>query len=86
MAPPGAALGTAAEGFATCDSDYRVAFPRSRVPGDWHLRLPGRGPDSRVAAVNRLSWMETLFPYWEGPVRVSGSRVGVEYLEMTGHD
>ncbi|MEQ4603253.1 MAG: lipocalin family protein, partial [Pseudomonas amygdali] len=24
-------------------------------------------------------------PYWEGPVRFSGSQEGVGYLEMTGY-
>jgi predicted secreted hydrolase len=57
-----------------------------RVPTDWRVRLPERGLDVRVTAVNPLSWMETLFPYWEGPVRISGSHSGVGYLEMTGHD
>jgi predicted secreted hydrolase len=57
-----------------------------RVPTDWRVTLPARGLDVRVTAINPLSWMETLFPYWEGPVRISGSHAGVGYLEMTGHD
>jgi predicted secreted hydrolase len=29
--------------------------------------------------------MGTRFPYWEGPIRFSGSHNGVGYLEMTGY-
>jgi Predicted secreted hydrolase len=31
------------------------------------------------------SWLATVFPYWEGPVRVQGSHQGVGYLELTGY-
>jgi predicted secreted hydrolase len=29
--------------------------------------------------------MGVSIPYWEGPVRFSGSQEGVGYLEMTGY-
>ncbi len=29
--------------------------------------------------------MDTLVPYWEGPVTVTGSHEGTGYLEMTGY-
>ncbi|ATG39621.1 lipocalin-like domain-containing protein [Phaeobacter piscinae] len=56
-----------------------------KVPTEWQLRLPARGLDVRVSAMNPQSWMEMSFPYWEGPVRLSGSHVGKGYLEMTGY-
>jgi len=30
--------------------------------------------------------MDTSIPYWEGPVRVTGSHTGRGYLEMTGYE
>jgi predicted secreted hydrolase len=30
--------------------------------------------------------MDTAFPYWEGPVTITGSHRGRGYLEMTGHE
>jgi predicted secreted hydrolase len=36
-------------------------------------------------AINAKCWMGTRFPYWEGPIRFSGSHSGVGYLEMTGY-
>ena len=57
-----------------------------RVPTTWQLTLPARDVDVTVRAVNPQAWMATMIPYWEGPVRVSGSHAGVGYLEMTGYD
>jgi len=42
--------------------------------------------DVTVTAINTDAWMATSVPYWEGPVRVSGSHNGVGYLEMTGYE
>ena len=36
-------------------------------------------------ALNIDSWMDTNFPYWEGPISFSGDLSGVGYLEMTGY-
>ena len=57
-----------------------------RVPVDWQVRLPDRGVDVTVRALNRDAWMQTSVPYWEGPVTLSGSHAGTGYLEMTGYD
>ncbi|HBS50465.1 MAG TPA: iron ABC transporter permease [Rhodobacteraceae bacterium] len=56
------------------------------VPTRWRVQLPARGVDVEAAAVNPQAWMETSFPYWEGPVRVKGSHAGRGYLEMTGYE
>ena len=55
------------------------------VPTRWRARLPARGVDVEVSAVNAQSWMDTSIPYWEGPVRISGTHAGRGYLEMTGY-
>jgi predicted secreted hydrolase len=49
------------------------------------VRLPDRGVDVEVTAMNPDAWMETSVPYWEGPVRIEGSHGGRGYLEMTGY-
>jgi len=56
------------------------------IPVRWRVRLPDKGLDVEVEALNDQAWMDVLFPYWEGPVRVSGSIGGVGYLEMTGYE
>ncbi|MEM8870659.1 MAG: lipocalin-like domain-containing protein [Pseudomonadota bacterium] len=55
------------------------------IPTRWRLQLPERGLDITTEAVNDQSYMTTAFPYWEGPIRFSGSHSGVGYLEMTGY-
>lgn len=55
------------------------------IPVEWRLELPDRGLDIQTVPLNPQSWMTTLFPYWEGPIRFSGSHEGRGYLEMTGY-
>ena len=69
-----------AEPLATSDVDGRD------VPTRWQVRLPDRGVDVTVGAINTQAWMDTSVPYWEGPVTVQGSHTGQGYLEMTGYD
>ena len=51
----------------------------------WRVQVPEHGVDVQVDAVQPQAWMQTRFPYWEGPVRLSGSAGGRGYLEMTGY-
>lgn len=62
-----------------------TAVAGRRVPTRWQLRLPERGLDVTVQAINPSAYMDVSVPYWEGPVRVSGSHDGIGYLEMTGY-
>lgn len=89
-----AATWIAADGTATALPDGSfVAEPMEatkvsgrEIPVRWRIAIPGRNLSAEVSALNPDSWMGTSFPYWEGPVRVSGSHNGVGYLEMTGYD
>jgi predicted secreted hydrolase len=56
-----------------------------QVPVDWRLEVPPLGLSVDTEAVNPLSWTGGAFPYWEGPIRVTGSHPGRGYLEMTGY-
>lgn len=56
-----------------------------QVPTRWHVRVPTHGVDIQVQAVQPTAWMSTTFPYWEGPVQLSGKPGGRGYLEMTGY-
>ncbi|MEM9811824.1 MAG: lipocalin-like domain-containing protein [Pseudomonadota bacterium] len=55
------------------------------VPVDWRLIWPEQSLEIDVRALNRDSYMPTVFPYWEGPVTFSGTHSGIGYLEMTGY-
>ncbi len=56
------------------------------IPTEWRLQLPAQGIDVTTTPLNPHAWMETSFPYWEGPVTITGSHTGRGYLEMTGYD
>ncbi len=56
------------------------------IPTTWQVTLPDRGVDVTVAAINTDAWMDVSVPYWEGPVRITGSHQGRGYLEMTGYE
>ncbi|MGE0022377.1 MAG: lipocalin-like domain-containing protein [Hyphomicrobium sp.] len=51
----------------------------------WTVEVKSRGLKVMTVPLHAQSWMGTAFPYWEGPIRFSGSHAGVGYLEMTGY-
>lgn len=67
----------------TADSQYRS------LPLQWQIRLPEKKLGWTVQASSPNHWLNTAFPYWEGPVVVtdmaSGLTVGAGYLELTGY-
>ena len=56
------------------------------VPTHWRVTVPDHGINVEATALNPDAFMTTTFPYWEGPVVLSGSHGGVGYLEMTGYE
>lgn len=74
------------DGAFTAEPLVRSEVAGREVPTTWRVRLPDRGLDATVAALNRDAWMPMSIPYWEGPVVISGSHSGVGYLEMTGYE
>ena len=56
-----------------------------QIPVAWHVKIPARALAIECVPLNPNSWMGTSVPYWEGPIRFTGSHVGVGYLEMTGY-
>ncbi|MFH7416922.1 lipocalin family protein, partial [Pseudomonas syringae group genomosp. 7] len=56
-----------------------------KVHTRWRVRVTHRNQDITTDALNPAAWMGESIPYWEGPVRFSGSQQGVRYLEMTGY-
>ncbi|PTU02836.1 iron ABC transporter permease, partial [Pseudomonas sp. HMWF031] len=56
-----------------------------KMPVSWSIQIPGKHLDIVISALNPGAWMDLRIPYWEGPVRLSGSHGGQGYLEMTGY-
>ncbi|VVQ17481.1 hypothetical protein PS925_04307 [Pseudomonas fluorescens] len=55
------------------------------MPVKWSINIPDKHLDITLGALNPNAWMNLRIPYWEGPVRISGSHPGQGYLEMTGY-
>ena len=55
------------------------------MPVRWSISIPDKHLDISLSALNPNAWMNLRIPYWEGPVRISGSHGGNGYLEMTGY-
>jgi predicted secreted hydrolase len=64
----------------------RAEVAGREIPVEWRLELPEKGLNITTQPLNEQSWMAVAFPYWEGPIRFSGSQSGVGYLEMTGYE
>ena len=58
-------------------------------PGDyprlWRLEVPDYGVNLTLSAPEGDYRNHGRFPYWESPVRVSGSHSGTGYMELTGY-
>ena len=52
---------------------------------DWHVSIEDFDFHVKVSALNPNSKMDTVYPYWEGPITFDGSHSGNGYLEMTGY-
>ncbi|MFS2156929.1 lipocalin-like domain-containing protein [Pseudomonas sp. Pseusp122] len=65
------------------ENETRVAG--HRLPTRWTVSIPGKAVAISVEALNANAWMNLSLPYWEGPVRLTGSHQGMGYLEMTGY-
>jgi len=63
----------------------RAEVTGRKLPVRWRVELPDRGLSITTSPVNEKAWMATSVPYWEGPIRFSGSHAGKGYLEMTGY-
>jgi predicted secreted hydrolase len=55
------------------------------LPLHWRVTLPTLAKSFTVTATHPDHWLDTAFPYWEGPVAVQGSAAGRGYLELTGY-
>lgn len=62
-----------------------TAIDTRKLPTSWRVGVASRGVQIETTPLNAKSWMGTSFPYWEGPIRISGTHGGVGYLEMTGY-
>ena len=56
-----------------------------KVPTSWRVIVKKHEIDLTLKALNKNAYVDTVIPYWEGPVSFTGSHKGFGYLEMTGY-
>ncbi len=84
IAPDGAPVPLPPGALTVTPLETTVAGGRV-LPTTWRVELPSRVLDVTVRAMNPQAWMDTLVPYWEGPISIAGTHAGRGYLEMTGY-
>lgn len=70
---------------------WRSPIDGTAYPVEWRVRIPSLRLDVQVAAAFDAQELNLAVRYWEGAVRVRGTRAGATlqghgYLEMTGYD
>ena len=71
-------------------SRWRSPESGGDYPGGWRVTLPARNLELRIEPLLSDQEVRTSFTYWEGAVRVRGSRAGASiaghgYVELTGY-
>ncbi|MFT7246048.1 MAG: putative secreted hydrolase, partial [Candidatus Azotimanducaceae bacterium] len=67
-------------------TSVQVSEGQSReMPLHWRVELPGKNLTWEITPRSAEHWLNTAFPYWEGPVDVTGSTTGSGFLELTGY-
>jgi predicted secreted hydrolase len=56
-----------------------------QLPLNWRVSLPAQDLSWTVTPVSKEHWLDTAFPYWEGPVMLTGASKGQGFLELTGY-
>ncbi|EAR10202.1 lipocalin-like domain-containing protein [Reinekea blandensis] len=67
------------------ETDVSTRAGTRKMPLRWSIEVPAHKVDIEVSAPRADHWLDTLFPYWEGPVSVTGSHQGKGYMELTGY-
>jgi predicted secreted hydrolase len=55
------------------------------VPTRWTLSIPAKHIDITISPFKPNQWNDSVFPYYEGRVNVTGSHSGSGFLELTGY-
>nr|WP_136250569.1 lipocalin-like domain-containing protein [Ningiella ruwaisensis] len=55
------------------------------LPLDWLVKIKKLNLELKVSAQKTQAYNRSIFPYYEGPVEISGSHSGKGFLELTGY-
>ncbi|WP_407333039.1 lipocalin-like domain-containing protein [Enterovibrio sp. 27052020O] len=55
------------------------------LPTEWQIQVADEEMLLTTSPVNANNWLPFAFPYWEGPINISGTSTGVGFMEATGY-
>ncbi|WP_199451240.1 lipocalin family protein, partial [Vibrio harveyi] len=55
------------------------------LPMKWRVDIPSQEIRLSVGVLRKEQWLPFTFPYWEGPISVTGSHQGRGFMELTGY-
>jgi predicted secreted hydrolase len=55
------------------------------LPLYWSIQLPKQQIDIKIAPIQTNQWNPGIFAYYEGGTVISGSHLGVGFIELTGY-
>lgn len=69
---------------------WRSPANQAEYPAKWRIRVPSEGIEITVTPMMDNQELHTFFTYWEGAVKISGVKNGIEvsgygYVELTGY-
>ncbi|MEH0741119.1 carotenoid 1,2-hydratase [Vibrio cholerae] len=56
-----------------------------RVPMSWTLEVPAHNIHLTVSATNQNLWLPFFVPYWEGPIKTTGSHKAQGFMQLIGY-
>ena len=56
-----------------------------KIPQKWRLKADSLPLDIILKSRHKDHWMNLDYPYWEGPITITGTHTGEGYMEMTGY-
>ncbi len=56
-----------------------------RVPLQWRIKVPSHGIELTTQVTNSNMWLPFVIPYWEGPIRATGTNEAWGFMQLTGY-
>ncbi|MDD9197045.1 lipocalin family protein, partial [Aliivibrio sp. S3MY1] len=56
-----------------------------KLPLQWIINVPKYNINLTTQVVRNEQWLDTLIPYWQGPITTTGSHQVTGFMQLTGY-
>ncbi|MDD9156543.1 lipocalin-like domain-containing protein [Aliivibrio sp. S4TY2] len=56
-----------------------------KLPLQWVINIPEYGLNLTTQVMRNEQWLDTLIPYWQGPITTTGSHQVTGFMQLTGY-